>query len=647
MFKRDRKTPATQTLPLTPQASPLITPALPWAAQATLALHLVLELSLWLVPAALFMVVYVAWLKQPSVAAWPHMSLVLSGALTFAAWRLVSDGADPEGRTRWWSWGMAGRFFTLALGAGCLAAMLLYYASVVVGLTSWGRVPTWPLLKIYLTQWRGLLDTLNVDATMVMVVAALAATLLLAFFAWTLHRLRWPQSARRRVGRLVAFATLFAAASLFVLRLYELTSGLHRASAEPLSLTLQPAAAGAVVNQNAGTRENDEREARWAESYVPSDLRPKRNVILIVGDALRADRMSLFGHARPTTPNLDRMAARGELAVAHRAVAACSESFCGLMALTRSKHLHESSLRSLSLSNVLQQHGYRYGLILGGDHTNFYGLAQALGPADLYWDGSYAKGYVNDDRLVLARARELPLWDGTPTLLQFHLMSTHALGKRHASPYEPALNYYRGVTLSDNKPEVAASIQNFYDNGMTQFDSMLANLLGILQAQGYLQDALVVVTGDHGEMLGEHGQFAHGATVRQPALDIPWLMMRLGYVGKPLKPVSMPSQIDIAPTILSELGLPVPSRWSGRSLHDPARRSFVLFQQNLELGLIDLRTPGKPLKYWRSGGSMMEHLYDLSSDPGERDNLIVRLTPEMRAAWTQQLDPATRALVAR
>jgi glucan phosphoethanolaminetransferase (alkaline phosphatase superfamily) len=623
------------------------TPALPWATQATLVFHLALELALWLVPAALFMVAYVAWLQQPSAAAWPHMSLVLSGALTFAAWRLVGDGAMPEGNGAWWSWRKMRRLFTLLLGAATLAAMLAYYASVVVGLTSWGRVPTWPLLKIYLTQWRDLLDTLNVDATVVVVAATLAVTLLIAFFAWTLQRLSWPQSARRRVGRLVAFATLFAAGSLFALRVYELTSGLHRATAEPLSLTLQPAATGAVVNQNAGTRENDEREARLADAYVPSDARPKRNVILIVGDALRGDRMSLFGHARPTTPNLDRMAARGELTVAHRAVAACSESFCGLMALTRSKHLHESSLRSLSLSSVLQQHGYRYGLILGGDHTNFYGLAQALGAADTYWDGSYAKGYVNDDRLVVARARELPAWDGVPTLLQFHLMSTHALGKRHASPYLPALNYYRGVTLSDDKPEVAASIGNFYDNGMTQFDAVLADLLANLQAQGYLKDAIVVVTGDHGELLGEHGQFAHGASVRQPALDIPLLLMRFGHVGKPLKPVPMPSQIDIAPTILSELGLPVPSSWSGQSLHDPAPRSFVLFQQNLDLGLIDLRTPAKPMKYWRSGSTSMEHLYDLSKDPSERNNLIVSLTPDMRAAYTRRLDPATRALVAR
>ncbi len=637
MFKRSIKTGARTSA----------APALPWAAQATLVFHLVLELALWLVPAALFMVAYVAWLRQPSAAAWPHMSLVLSGALTFAAWRLVGDGAMPEGDGAWWSWRVVRRLFTLLLGAGLLAAMLAYDASVVVGLTSWGRVPTWPLLKIYLQQWPDLLDALNVDATVVVVSAALAVTLLIAFFAWTLQRLSWPQIARRRVGRLVAFATLFAAGSLFALRVYELSSGLHRAAAEPLSLTLQPAATGAVVNQNAGTRENDAREARLADAYVPSDVRPQRNVILIVGDALRADRMSLFGHARPTTPNLERMAARGELVVAQRAVAACSESFCGLMALTRSKHLHESSLRSLSLASVLQQHGYRYGLILGGDHTNFYGLAQALGAADTYWDGSYAKGYVNDDRLVVARARELPAWDGVPTLLQFHLMSTHALGKRHASPYTPALNYYRGVTLKPDQPAVDTSIANFYDNGMTQFDAVLADLLVTLKAQGYLKDAIVVVTGDHGEMLGEHGQFAHGASVRQPALDIPLLLMRFGHVGKPLQPVPLPSQIDIAPTILSELGLPVPSSWSGRSLHDEGPRSFVLFQQNLDLGLVDLRTPTKPMKYWRSGSTSMEHLYDLSHDPGERNNLIVRLTPEMRATYTQKLDPATRALVAR
>ena len=221
--------------------------------------------------------------------------------------------------------------------------------------------------------------------------------------------------------------------------------------------------------------------------------KPRRNVFLVVADALRAEHMSHFGYTRATTPHLDRRCADRRHCQSQRLIAACAESYCGLMALARSKPVHGSSSHGLRLSDVLRMHGYRYGLILGGDHTQFHGLADALGPADFFWDGTHARGYGNDDRAVLERVDELPRWDGRATFIQFHLMSTHALGKRHAFAYEPAANYYRRIRIGPSDSELA-SYRNYYDSGVRQFDTVLAELLARLEAKGYLEDAVVVVT---------------------------------------------------------------------------------------------------------------------------------------------------------
>ena len=67
------------------------------------------------------------------------------------------------------------------------------------------------------------------------------------------------------------------------------------------------------------------------------------------------------------------------------------------------------------MQQVLKLHGYRIHMILGGDHTNFYGLKELYGNVDTYFDGSQAPEYFkNDDRLVVDRTKALPIGTVTP-----------------------------------------------------------------------------------------------------------------------------------------------------------------------------------------------------------------------------------------
>jgi len=315
------------------------------------------------------------------------------------------------------------------------------------------------------------------------------------------------------------------------------------------------------------------------------------------------------------------------------------------MGIARSKFPHQFSRQSLTLQRVLKASGYRIGLILGGDHTNFYGLAQALGPADFYWDGSLAGSYVNDDREVLKRARALPAWDGTPTFIQFHLMSSHGLGKREDAfgRFQPARNYYRRGALSFDEAARVELAGNYYDNGVLQLDSIVRELLETLQASGYLDDALVVITGDHGEMLGEHGEYSHASGVYAPVLDIPLIVMRHGYQGRALAQPRAHSQVDIAPTILEELQLPIPPGWSGIPLQRAQDRDFLYFQQAERVGLLDLRSPRQPWKVWTDIKRKQNFAFDMAADAGETENRYSTVAPALRSEWMLQLLPGASA----
>src|SRR6185295_11257129 len=84
-------------------------------------------------------------------------------------------------------------------------------------------------------------------------------------------------------------------------------------------------------------------------AYRPVTLRAKRNVVLIVADALRPDRTSIYGYSRPTTPNLQRIAAEHPTHKFHEVRASCSASACGLVSMLASKYVHEISLHPFSL----------------------------------------------------------------------------------------------------------------------------------------------------------------------------------------------------------------------------------------------------------------------------------------------------------
>ena len=601
-----------------------------------------LELSLWILPASVFLALYVARFHGPQTAVWPHLHLLLLVALFLCAIRVgLCDLDQWPGRL------LRGSF--LLTYAIILFAVLIFYLVMLIGLASWGRVATWPMLQVYVHQWKDLL--LALDMPVFIGPAALLTGLALAILiAFGINRhLLWPQSVRQMTGPALRWALTLLVATLLLLRVGATYYAHEERSGEPVMLMINPwlGTRGTQDNNSEGARVVDEAEARAAASYTPTVPSHRRNVFLIVGDALRGDRLPPLGYQRATTPYLTSLADAGRFALARRATAVCAESYCGLMGIARSKFVHQFSRFSITLHQVLRLHGYRLGLLLTGDHTNFYGLAEALGPADFYWDGLLSPGYVNDDRSLLAHVDEMDDWDGHPTAIQFHLMSSHGLGLRQEDfrQFAPARNYYTNSPFQLNPERTRLLTSNYYDNGILQFDAVARRLLTTLESKGYLQDAVVIITGDHGEMLGEQGIYAHAEGVFQPALDVPFMLLRFGYEGPDISTQAPLSQVDIAPTLLDELSFPIPSAWSGMSAHALGSRDFLYFQQGQMVGLFDYRNEENVWKFWKEFPSGGEYAFNHSVDPAEELNRAASIDASLRAEWLLRLLPLSSSVV--
>lgn len=115
------------------------------------------------------------------------------------------------------------------------------------------------------------------------------------------------------------------------------------------------------------------------------------------------------------------------------------------------------------------------------------------------------------------------------------------------------------------------------------------------------------------------------------------MLARFGYQSPPLARHRIASQIDIAPTIMRELGLPIPTTWRGVPLQSPERKGPAYFQQVTEVGIYADEGANGLFKYWRNFATDEEFVFDVERDPGERHNLARTVPPALLAKWRLQV----------
>ncbi len=353
---------------------------------------------------------------------------------------------------------------------------------------------------------------------------------------------------------------------------------------------------------------------------------PRPDVFLITIDTLRADHVHCYGYDRVETPTLDSLAKDGaRFSAAFTPSPITNTSHISILTgLLPSSHGVTDFAIPLPTTHTtwaefLQQKGYHTAAFIGAVILDTKTLAPGLGRGfdfyDNFPDHPQTKSRWNRvERRGMEVVQHAETWmtahRAGPHFVWVHLYDPH-------DPYEPPPPYSH--TYKDH----------LYDGEIAYADSALANFITFLKQQGRYENSLIIVVGDHGEGLGEHNEDTHGIFLYDSTTHVPLI------IKKPGKPASTgPGQvidaqvrtIDILPTVLDLLTIPVDAHFDGESLKtylvgaDSAPRAA--------LGETDypLRFGWAPLRSVRDNGfkfiqAPRPELYDLHADPKELTNL--------------------------
>jgi len=417
--------------------------------------------------------------------------------------------------------------------------------------------------------------------------------------------------------------------------------------------------------------------------------RPKA-IVLILIDALRADHLGTYGSTQNLTPSLDALARRAYLF--ENAWATSSWTRSSVASLFTSQYPGSLGVLgardalppdSPTLAELLKAHGgYQcVGISTNRNAGENFGYDKGFGS---FFRPSLEHSYPDDHPMAIAEGvttealEWLRTWDGeTPFFMFLHYVDPHDPYLPHPgllSATEPAGRFdgsrrrlkrmkklERQSKSQITEPDLER-IRYLYAGEVKYCDRWIGKLAEGLQDLGIMEEALLIVTADHGESLWDHGRRGHGWDLYEETLRVPllvkWPEMEDSEAARITDLVSL---IDVSPTILAAAGIPVPREFQGRSLlpllkgKDPGYMSRHLYAEidyngrNFEA----IRNESSKLIRDRTKSTFDEsayELFDLSSDPGEKENLTGR-APEVevhlkdalrRRAHVASMDPAQR-----
>ena len=342
------------------------------------------------------------------------------------------------------------------------------------------------------------------------------------------------------------------------------------------------------------------------------------NLLLVTIDTLRPDRLSCYSPDFVKTPTIDALAGRGVLfrrAFAHTPTTLPSHTNI-LLGVTPLQHgVHDNSNfvvgeEFLTLAEHLKSQGYATGAFVGAFPLDSrFGLTQGF---DVY-DDNYGTRGASEFSYVERKAGEVVAkalaWlkdQKSPWFLWVHCFDPH----QRYEPPEPFLSQFK---------------DNPYNGEVAYVDSALAGLFDSLRQKGAEDDTIIVLTGDHGESLGEHGESTHGYFAYNSTLWIPMIIAAPGIKsGESRETVC---HIDIFPTVCDLLGLSKPRSLQGISLLPALKGKALPLREIYFESLYPHFSRGwAPLRGIISGrqkyfDSPIPELYDIDMDFGELENL--------------------------
>ncbi|HEV7731342.1 MAG TPA: sulfatase-like hydrolase/transferase [Candidatus Binatia bacterium] len=367
------------------------------------------------------------------------------------------------------------------------------------------------------------------------------------------------------------------------------------------------------------------------------------DVLLVTLDTTRADHLGCYGDADARTPVLDGIAARGvrfadAVTVAPVTLPAHSSIMTGLE--PRSHGVHNNGEARLAddrttLAEVLAARGYDTGAFVSSFVLDArFGLAQGFARYDDHLtvapgpfpssEAERGADAVTDAALAWYRTRS----PDRPLFWWVHYYDAHA-------PYQPS-------------PDAG---RDGYDGEIAHVDTQVGRLLAALDAAGRRRRTIVVVVGDHGESLGEHGEITHAIFVYDAVARVPFLIEAPGEVTPQVVDDAVVSVVDVVPTVLGLLGITGAPAVDGRDVlstpRDPARAVWIeSLVPYLDYGWAPLYALRR--RHDKLIAAPRPEYYDLRADPHELTNrpddvARAELDTAMATRLARQPDAATIA----
>jgi arylsulfatase A-like enzyme len=585
---------------------------------------------------------------------------------------------------------------------GCIASATLLYGAVwIVALIAIGLALHVPLRS----------RAIN-DRSRALLALALGIGLFLDLYWWTRP---WvlsgvPATDPRRLGLAALFAAVGLACGWFAVRL---------GARLPLSVRLAAAVAVPIAWIGGGVFMLVERAQLQQLGAINERNRDLPNVLFIVNDAMRADVLGCYGNTRVKTPRIDALAADGVVFTNALVQAPFTGSSFGSYFTGKYPRRHgfvkqvadarmapnitlASHLKSAELiaGGKLQPRDYHCITFMTGALSYAAGLARGF---DSYYEAMAGHELVDvDNPWSVFRSELVPVILATKIAQRFddgaaaseavrwlhdhgrerffamvHLFGTH-------TPYDPPRdlkavycdpNYSGPLTAfrSDHRQAIedgakptdadVAQIRNLYYAGAAHNDRMIAAVLAELEAQGVLENTLVIVTADHGEELGDHGVWEHNH-MYETNLRVPFVVAWPAKLPRGARVGAMVESVDLVPSVCDLLGLKPPyedrrdaqgrnyGAIDGKSWLPLVRgdvqsiREFSFAENGLEMAVQDaqwkLIVPAVPLEKETLESLMANpivkpRLFHLATDPGETQRNVIEHEPAQAERLLQEL----------
>ena len=400
---------------------------------------------------------------------------------------------------------------------------------------------------------------------------------------------------------------------------------------------------------------------RGAENMPP--------VLLISIDTCRADYLGCYGYQMATTPNIDAFAQDALLfSQVLSPVPLTLPAHCSIMTgrYPPGHGVHDNMTYHLAagqttLAEILLDQGYSTAAVTGAFVLDSqFGLNQGFTEYDDRFEPQPGAGVadLNQRRAgdVTARAtRWLEHHCDEPFFLFLHYYDPHA-------PYDPPA------------PFAQRFAENLYAGEIAYTDHCVGEVLEKLKALERYEESLIIITADHGEGLGDHGEAGHDFFIYESTVRVP-LIVKLPGRQQPLRIEDRVSLSDVVPTVLGALGRPIPPNIDGEDLsgYQESRRAGGMERELYCESLTPTSYAGSPLlgivmDRWKYIEAPRPELYDLLHDPQETRNLaaedparadymcrrlqeqLVKLTSDPQDASVDEcrtaLDPAARERLA-